>query len=143
MVTALAPRFLGQGQIEFVERAVPEPRPGQLLLRVRANAICGSDRTQYFNGSEVVPGHKAVGTVVAAGADTSVRVGTTGAVYLMDFCAKCRSCVLGQINQCLAKRADMGFTQDGGFGLFALVDDYSTFQRKIREAIATTRLAGR
>jgi threonine 3-dehydrogenase len=127
ILTALAPRFLGKGQIEFAERAVSSPGQGQLLLRVRANAICGSDRAQYFNGSDVTPGHEAVGTVEVAGSGTRVKVGTTGAIYLMDYCGRCRSCRLGLTNQCLAKRADMGFTHDGGFGPYELVHETNFF----------------
>jgi threonine 3-dehydrogenase len=125
--TAPAPMFLGNGQIEFAERVIPSPGPGQLLLRVRANAICGSDRAQYQDGSKVVPGHEAVGTVEAVGPETRIPVGTTGAVYLMDYCGRCRSCTLGLTNQCQAKRADMGFTQDGGFGPYELVHETNFF----------------
>jgi threonine dehydrogenase-like Zn-dependent dehydrogenase len=127
VTTAVAPRFLGDGQIDFAERSIPSPGPGELLLRVRANAICGSDREQYLKGSNVVPGHEAVGTVEIAGPDTSIRVGTTGAVYLMDYCGRCRSCQWGTTNQCLAKRADMGFTHDGGFGPYELVHETNFF----------------
>lgn len=123
----LAPHFLGNGLIEFTERKVPSPGAGELLLRVRANAICGSDRTQYYTGSDVVPGHETVGTVEVAGPGATVPVGTTGAVYLMDFCGQCRSCALGLTNQCLAKRADMGFTHDGGFGPYELVHETNFF----------------
>ena len=52
----LAPRFLGQGRIEFYERPVPVPGAGELLLRLRANALCGSERGQYRHGSQVTPG---------------------------------------------------------------------------------------
>jgi threonine dehydrogenase-like Zn-dependent dehydrogenase len=127
VATASAPRFLGQGKIEFAEHPIPSPGARQLLLRVRANAICGTDRAQYYDGSDVVPGHEAVGTVDQAGLDTTIPVGTTGAVYLMDFCGRCRSCVLGLTNQCLAKRADMGFTHDGGFGPYELVHETNFF----------------
>jgi threonine 3-dehydrogenase len=125
--TAVAPVFLGSGKIAFGERPVPEPGPGQLLLRVEANAICGTDREQYFEGSDVVPGHEAAGAVVAAGPGTSVTEGTRGAVYLMDYCGECRSCRLGHTNQCLAKRADMGFTADGGYGPYELVHQTNFF----------------
>ena len=59
--TATAPRFHGGAAITFEERPVPEPGPGQLLIRVAANAICGTDRGQYFDGSAVTPGHEAAG----------------------------------------------------------------------------------
>ncbi len=125
--TALAPHFLGNGKIAITERVVPEPGPGQLLLRVEANAICGTDREQYYDGSDVVPGHEAAGKVVAAGPGTTTAEGTRGAVYLMDYCGECRSCRLGHTNQCLSKRNDMGFTADGGYGPFELVSESNFF----------------
>jgi len=56
------PRFAGNKEIIFEENAVPDPGPGELLLRVRANALCGSERSQFFDGAPVTPGHEAAGT---------------------------------------------------------------------------------
>lgn len=125
--TASAPWFLGQGKIVFRERPVPVPGPGQLLLRVAANALCGTDRGQYLDGSGVTPGHEAAGIVVATGPGTTVTEGTRGVVYLMDYCGQCRSCCAGFTNLCLAKRADMGFSQDGGYGPYELVHESNFF----------------
>lgn len=118
-----SPFFPGNKEIKFVEKTVPEPETGQLLLRVRANALCGSERPQYFDGAPVTPGHEATGTVVAVGPGTRTPVGTTGAVFLMDFCGACRSCRLGFTNQCLQKRGDMGFNRDGGYGPYELIHE--------------------
>jgi len=120
--TAIAPLFTG-GSIATVEKPVPVPGAGELLLRVQANAICGTDRKQYRDGSDVTPGHEAAGVVVAAGEGTRTPVGTLGVVFLMDFCGTCRSCALGYTNQCLAKRGDMGFDRDGGYGPYELVPE--------------------
>jgi threonine 3-dehydrogenase len=117
------PAFVGNKQINFIEKAVPEPGEGQLLLRVGANALCGSERPQFFDGSVVTPGHEAAGTVVAVGSSTHTPVGTPGAVFLMDFCGECRSCWQGFTNQCLQKRGDMGFNRDGGYGQYELVNE--------------------
>lgn len=125
--TALAPVFTGDGKIDFADHEYPDPGPGQLLLEVQANALCGTDRGQYFGGSTVVPGHEAAGTVIATGEGTTIAIGTRGAVFLMDFCGNCRSCRLNATNQCLAKRADMGFTHDGGYGPFELVHETNFF----------------
>src|SRR4051812_32640762 len=105
--TMLAPHFLGQGKIGVIEKPVPTPASGQLLIQVKANALCGSERGQFYNGAPVTPGHEAAGIVVAAGPETKTAVGTPGVVFLMDFCGECRSCRLGITNQCLAKRGDM------------------------------------
>ncbi len=119
--TMHAPRFVGEGHIDWGEKPVPEPGPGQILLAVKANALCGSERGQFRGGSAVTPGHEAAGVVVAAGPDTATPVGTRGVVFLMDFCGQCRSCRRGATNQCLAKRADMGFSHDGGYGPYEQV----------------------
>jgi threonine 3-dehydrogenase len=124
---ATSPHFGGDGKITFGDHAYPDAGPGELMLRIDANAICGSDRNQYYNGSTVVPGHEAAGTVVQAGEGATTPIGTRGAVYLMDYCGQCRSCRLGFTNQCLAKRADMGFSHDGGYGPFELVHESNFF----------------
>lgn len=117
------PRFVGGGRIEWEERAEPRPGPGQLLLRVRANALCGSERGQFLGGSAVVPGHEAAGVVAEAGPGTATAVGTPGVVYLMEYCGDCRSCRRGHTNQCLAKRGDYGFNRDGGYAPYEVVDE--------------------
>ena len=117
------PKFEGEGIISFYEKAVPVPGPGQLLLQVGANALCGSERGQFYRGSDVTPGHEGAGFVVAVGPDTTTKAGTPGAVFLMDFCGECRSCALGFSNQCLQKRGDYGFNRDGGFGAYELVNE--------------------
>lgn len=117
------PHFAGQGRIEWDEKPVPQPQAGQLLLQVRANALCGSERGQFYGGSRVTPGHEAAGVVVASGPQTSTRIGAQGVVFLMDFCGECRWCRLGFTNQCLQKRADMGFNRDGGYGAYELVSE--------------------
>lgn len=121
--SALSPRFRGEEVIEFEEKPVPEPGPGQLLLAAKANALCKSDYGAYHKGTGITPGHEMAGVVAAAGPGTNVAVGTRGAVFLMDFCGECRSCRLGITNQCLAKRADYGFTADGGYGPFVCIHE--------------------
>jgi len=118
-----APHFVGNGKIDVVERRVPKPGAGQLLIQVKANALCASERLQFMTGSAVTPGHEAAGVVVATGPGTRIAAGTPGVVYLMDFCGGCRSCQLGYTNQCLQKRGDMGFTEDGGYGVYELVHE--------------------
>jgi threonine dehydrogenase-like Zn-dependent dehydrogenase len=126
-VAGRAPWFAGERRIEFRDREYRDPSVGELLLRVEANAVCGTDRAILEGGSQVVPGHEAAGTVIAVGEGTTTAVGTRGAVFLMDFCGTCRSCHLGHTNQCLAKRADMGFTADGGYGPFEVVHESNFF----------------
>ena len=122
-VVMKAPVFTGAGKIIFREKPVPQPGPAQLLIQVKANALCGSERWQFYDGTEITPGHEAAGVVVAIGPDTKTPVGTPGVIFLMDFCGTCRSCKLGFTQQCLAKRGDMGFNRDGGYGAYELIHE--------------------
>jgi threonine 3-dehydrogenase len=119
----VVPRFSGGGEIGFVRQPVREPGRGQLLIRTKANALCGSERGQFFDGSGVTPGHEAAGVVVDVGPETGTAAGTRGVIYLMDFCGECRSCALGFTNQCMNKRGDVGFNKDGGYGPYVLINE--------------------
>ena len=68
------PRFVGGGKIEWAEKPVPQPGAGELLVQVKANALCGSERGQFYNGSpNVTPGHEAAGVAALAGSDRAPR----------------------------------------------------------------------
>ena len=72
------PAFVGNKQIKFIEKDVPMPGRSQLLLRVGANALCGSERPQFFDGSAVTPGHEAAGAVVAPAQRLGLVIGVEG-----------------------------------------------------------------
>lgn len=126
-VSAVVPRFRGAALIEWADHEYREPGPGELRLRIAANAICGTDRHEYYDGSPIVPGHEAAGVVVDAGPGTTTSIGSRGVVYLMDFCGDCRSCRVGATNQCFAKRGDVGQNTDGGYGPYAVVHETNFF----------------
>ncbi len=117
------PRFLGEGQIEFVEKPVPEPASDQLLIESKANALCGSDLGQFAVGTEVTPGHEPAGVVAAAGPATDIPVGTAGVVFVREFCGQCRNCKLGLTSKCLVCSHTYGFSSDGGYGAYMLVKE--------------------
>jgi threonine 3-dehydrogenase len=127
VIEGRAPRFKGDGKIEFERREYHPPAPDQLLIAPRANALCGSDRHFWLHGASHVPGHETAGVVLEAGGATTTPAGTRGVIFLMDFCGQCRSCRVGATNQCLAKRADMGIADDGGFGPFEVVHESNFF----------------
>ncbi|QHT59756.1 alcohol dehydrogenase catalytic domain-containing protein [Paenibacillus lycopersici] len=121
------PRFAGEGRIEWLTREVPEPGPGQLLMRIEANALCGSDRGQFYGGSGVTPGHEAVGVVAAAGPDTASAVGTRGVIYAKDYCGTCRYCRMNMTSQCTERSSVIGFSEHGGYDPYILIAERMLF----------------
>ena len=94
-------------RIEAVD--TPEVGPGQVLLRLGAGGICGSDIHYYYegrNGSFIVrepliPGHEASATVAAIGPGvTRVKVGDKVAVSPSHACGRCEGCREGREQLC-------------------------------------------
>jgi propanol-preferring alcohol dehydrogenase len=116
------------GPLVLEERATPEPGEGQLLLRVRACAVCRTD-LHLVDGElrsaalPVVPGHQIVGIVEGAGAGVeSPRVGDrVGVPWLAWTCGGCEQCVAGRENLCVRARFT-GCNVDGGFADYAVAD---------------------
>ena len=65
--SARFPVFRGAGEVEYIDKEVPLPDDGEILLRCRANALCASELGMFSRGSDVTPGHEAAGQVVAVG----------------------------------------------------------------------------
>jgi len=59
--------FRGSEVIELTEAPTPKPGEGEVLIRVAANGVCGSDRKILRSGFALVPGHEVAGTVVETG----------------------------------------------------------------------------
>jgi propanol-preferring alcohol dehydrogenase len=117
-----------QSPLELRERALPEPGPGQVLLKVRACAVCRTD-LHLVDGDlpdvryPVVPGHEIVGTVTACGAGVVLAPGSrVGVPWLGWTCGHCPFCTAGQENLCDAARFT-GYQIDGGYADHVLADE--------------------
>jgi 2-desacetyl-2-hydroxyethyl bacteriochlorophyllide A dehydrogenase len=109
-------------------REVPDPQPGpdEVLVRVAACGICGTDQHIYegdfFPSYPLVGGHELAGQVVALGpqsVETVVREGDRVAVDPSLFCGSCFFCQRAQGNHCLNWNA-IGVTRDGGFAEYVV-----------------------
>lgn len=107
--------------LELVERRDPEPGPGELLLQLTACAVCRTD-LQLVEGDlparllPIVPGHQAVGTVVARGegvADWAIG-DRAGVAWLAGSCGQCAACRSGRENLC-PFATFTGWDRDGGY----------------------------
>lgn len=115
-----------------VEREVPEPRPGEVRVRV---SVCGVCRTDLHlaegdlapHRPQTTPGHEVVGTVdaVGDGVDRFTVGDRVGIAWLRHTCGECVYCLRGQENLCVAPRFT-GWDADGGYAEYATVDaDYA------------------
>jgi L-iditol 2-dehydrogenase len=131
--------LFGPGDLRPVTKPVPRPGEAEVLVRVEAVAICGTDieilrrglpamvnGQSPFNGQHVI-GHEYTGTVVALGPTVDeFRVGDRVVVEVHAGCGRCERCRHGMYTSCLnysnqAKRHRAnGFTTDGAFTEYAV-----------------------
>jgi propanol-preferring alcohol dehydrogenase len=121
--------FVRAGEpLALVERAIPEPGPGELRLRVEACGVCRTDLHLVDGELEaprprVIPGHQIVGRVDALGAGaTAASLGSrVGIPWLGSSCERCDYCRRDEENLC-DRPEFTGYTRDGGFADFAIAD---------------------
>jgi L-iditol 2-dehydrogenase len=110
------------GDIAEVTVADPQPGDGEVLVRVLAAGICGTDR-HLFKGEfpcapPVTLGHEFCGEVVAVGPDVALPIGTRIACDPNIACGTCDQCLRGRVNLCVRNVA-IGIQRDGGFAEYA------------------------
>src|SRR4051812_29899108 len=115
----------GAMQVEDVPR--PEPGPRDLLVRVEATGICGSDRDmfrgEYPTALPVPLGHEFCGIVEAAGEMVErLKAGDRITAGPNIACGYCEACRTGRVNLCPNLQA-IGVTRDGGFAQYVIVPE--------------------
>jgi len=108
------------GPFELVERPVPSPGPGAVLVKVEACGICHSDTAIKDGHFPIafprVPGHEVAGVIEALGAGvTGWAVGQrVGVGWNGGYCGACAPCRRGELFACAAGQVT-GWTFDGGY----------------------------
>ena len=117
--------LIGPSKFEVVEKAIPSPAANEVVIRVKACGICGSD-IHGMDGSSgrrippIVMGHEASGVIESVGADvSSLSVGDRVTFDSTVFCNQCDYCKQGRVNLC-NQRQVIGvscseFHRDGAF----------------------------
>lgn len=115
--------ILGPEKIELREAPIPEPGPGELLVKIRAATTCGTDVKVFRRGGHprmlTVPGpfgHELSGEVVAAGRGARWTPGDRVVVANSAPCGDCDDCRRGRENLC----ADLEYL-NGAFAEYILV----------------------
>jgi 2-desacetyl-2-hydroxyethyl bacteriochlorophyllide A dehydrogenase len=117
-----------------VIREVPIPGigPHDVLIRVKAAGICGTDvhiyEGEYFAEFPIIPGHEFSGVVEDIGEKvTTVAAGDRVTADPNIGCGKCYFCKINQQNQCEDLKA-VGVTRDGAFAEYVVAPEDKVFQ---------------
>lgn len=115
------------GSSRLVERAAPEPGPGEVLLRVRTVGFCGSDLSTYRGANKLVsyprvPGHEVGATIerLGPGVEGPWRPGQDVLVFPYTECGACSACRVGRIN-CCRHNQTLGVQRDGAMAEFVVL----------------------
>lgn len=95
----------GKEDLRYEDWPVPEPKDDEVLVKVRAAGICGSDIPRVLGDGAhdypIILGHEFSGEVVAVGPNAQrIAVGTRVAGVPLIPCHECVDCLLGQYSQC-------------------------------------------
>jgi L-iditol 2-dehydrogenase len=129
--TMLAAFNDGKNKIELKDVPVPSPDPGEVLLRVRACGVCGSDLHSYRGDvpalPSISPGHEFAGEVAEVGeAVHRFASGDRVVVEPWRTCRKCTYCRTGSYQLC-PKRVFVGTFAPGGLSEYVAVPDYTLY----------------
>jgi threonine 3-dehydrogenase len=117
--------------IELRQVPVPVPGPGEVLVRVQAVSVCGTDLhiynwdpwAQWRIHPPLIPGHEFSGVVAGLGQGvTSVREGDVVSAEMHVVCGKCMQCRTGQAHICQTVRI-LGVDADGAFADYVVIPE--------------------
>jgi L-iditol 2-dehydrogenase len=126
-VSVLAARLVAPNQLQVDEVPDPSPGPGEVLIKIGANTICGTDVRilcgEKTSGVElpVILGHESAGRVAEAGRGVSgYEVGAPVAMAPVIPCRRCWECRHDLENLC-TNAPIMGYSVDGGMAEYMLI----------------------
>jgi 2-desacetyl-2-hydroxyethyl bacteriochlorophyllide A dehydrogenase len=120
------------GDIKVIEREIPEPKAGEVLIRIKACGVCGTDHSLFVGAFPasfpVIIGHEFAGDVVALGEGVStLHVGDRVTVDPNRVCHKCDYCRMGKEHLC-ANRLSMGVEIDGGDAEYCVMTESNVYR---------------
>ncbi len=134
----LAVVYHGSDDLRVEEVPIPQIGPDEILLKVSAASICGTDlriwhggHRKYPPGILRIPGHEVSGEVASVGDNIQdLKAGQRVFVAPNMGCGRCRQCISGNNNRC-ANYAALGVTLDGAFAEFMRVPAVAVLQGNV------------
>lgn len=119
------------GVSKIVDAPVPEYGPRDVLIRVRATGVCGTDvhifRGEYLGDYPITPGHESAGVVEAVGEEVSdLAPGDAVAFEPNIACGTCRACLSNRQNFCLRWQG-IGVTRPGSMAELVVAPESNVF----------------
>lgn len=126
----LAARMYGVNDLRLENVNMPKPRKGEILLKVKAAAICGTDVRMLTNGAKGIDernpkilGHELSGIIAELGDEVfGYTVGQRVAIAPNMGCGICPMCVSGNSHLCPDYKA-LGINLDGGFAEYCIIPE--------------------
>ena len=129
----LAAKIPKTNTIKVVEEEIPVPEKGEVLIRMKASALCRSDLHRYHGtaifddedeaSANITPGHEPCGIVEALGEGVSlVKKGDKVALYLGLGCGICPDCLRGDVMLC-KKFQCIGFAVNGAHADYMVIPE--------------------
>lgn len=107
------------GKTQIIEIEKPEPGPEEVLVRIRALGLCGTDYRTYLGGNPLtgyprIPGHEIAAEILETGSRVPDQYAPGTAVTLSPYteCGKCSACLAGRVNCCRYNQT-LGAQRDG------------------------------
>lgn len=124
--------------VRIMDVPVPQIGRGEVLIRVRAASLCGTDLRIARRGHGSIPegtqrilGHEVVGEIVEVGSDVQdLKEGMLVLVAPNYGCGKCRFCTSGAQHHCPFGKA-LGITEDGGFAEYMRIPEEAVRQGNV------------
>jgi alcohol dehydrogenase, propanol-preferring len=128
MKAAVVPELGAKLEIETLP--VPEPGPGQVLVKIEASGVCHTDIHAAHGDWPVkpnppfIPGHEGVGVVTATGpgADLHSQGDRVAIPWLASACGHCRYCIAGWETLCESQQ-NSGYSVNGAYAEYVVADD--------------------
>ena len=116
--------FLGERKLEIREFPDPVPGPGEVLVKMGASGICGSDLHPYRGAQPRtnISGHEPCGSVAQLGPGvTTAKVGDRAIIHHYSGCGTCKYCRIGYYQLCVEGHKTYGLGNHGGNADYILV----------------------